>query len=214
MFAPAQSAYFLFDALEFAGVIAFAISGALAAIKNRLDISAAMILAFIVGTGGGTIRDLLLHAPVFWFHQQYYIYVNLFIGAAVFYLAYRNRLNRRMNRKVVKLLLIFDALGLAAFTIDGTSRALLFHHSLVVSCMMGMVTAVGGGVLRDVLCNNIPAIFHQRLYATAALAGAVVYTVAITDHVNLALAMVLSIIVTLYLRFMAIYRRWRLPRIR
>lgn len=208
--------------LELTGVFAFAISGALAALQNRLDLSAAIVLAFLVGNGGGTIRDLLLHTTVFWFQAPYYIYLSVLTGAAVFALAYASERKRRsiILRKIrfttrmplYQLLLLCDAVGLGVFTVDGAAKALSLHTDATVAVMMGVLTAVGGGVIRDLICNQIPMIFQRQLYATPALLGAIIY-VAIVRHWPAANhdALFLAFTATLSLRLLGIYRNWGLP---
>ena len=212
----------IYYVLELTGVFAFAISGALAALQNRLDLSAAIVLAFLVGNGGGTIRDLLLNTPVFWFQAHYYIYLSAITGAVVFTLAYlieRKRRSRTIRKirftarvPLSQLLLLCDAVGLGVFTVDGAAKALSLGTDTTVAVMMGVLTAVGGGVIRDLICNQIPMIFQRQLYATPALLGAIIYVTTVRDWPTAEpAAMFWAITAVIGLRLLGIYRNWGLP---
>ena len=154
-------------ALELLGVAVFAVSGVLAAGRKGLDVLGVAVIAVVTAIGGGTLRDLLLaRYPIFWIANPTYLWVIL--GATAVTLAYV-----RFWIAPRKALLVADALGLAFFTIGGVQVAQQAGHSAAIALLMGTITGVAGGVVRDVLTVEIPLIFRPgRLYATAAIAGA------------------------------------------
>ena len=156
--------------LDFAGVAVFAISGALAAGRKSLDLLGVVVIATVTAVGGGTLRDLLLDRhPVFWMAEPAYLYV--IFAAALLTVAYARR-----RRPPERLLLVADALGLALFTIIGAQIAEAEGHPGTVVVIMGTLTGVAGGAVRDVLSAEIPLILRRgRIYATAAIAGAMLY---------------------------------------
>lgn len=190
--------------LEYLGVAVFAISGALAAARKNLDLLGVVVIATVTAIGGGTLRDVLLDRPVFWIAQPAYLYV--IFGAALATIAYTRRFS-----PPDRLLAIADALGLALFTILGAQIAEALEHRGVVVVMMGALTGVAGGVLRDVLSAEIPLILRKgQIYATGAIAGAVLYLLlqAVVDRTVAALAGMACIAVT---RLGAIAWNWTLP---
>ncbi len=157
-------------AIELLGVAVFAVSGALAAGRRSLDLLGVVVIATVTATGGGTLRDLLLdRSPVFWIADTTYLYVC--IAAAlltVVYVRYRHPPDRQI--------LIADALGLALFSISGAQIAENAGYGGIVVVIMGTLTGAAGGLLRDVMCAEIPLILRRgRIYATAAIAGVMVY---------------------------------------
>ena len=156
--------YFL-QIIEFTGVAVFAISGALAAGRKSLDLLGVIVIAMVTATGGGTIRDLLLDRTVFWIARPEYLVVIFF--AALLTIPYV-----RYSRPPEKFLQVADALGLALFSIAGARIALSLESGGLIAVVMGTITGAFGGVLRDVLCNEIPMILRKgQIYATAAIAG-------------------------------------------
>jgi uncharacterized membrane protein YeiH len=158
------------DLLDFAGVAVYAVSGALAAGRKSLDLVGVVVIASVTAIGGGTVRDLLLDRhPVFWIARPAYLYV--IIVAALATVAWSRRF-----RPPALSLAIADALGLALFTLSGAQIAESRGLSGVVVVLMGTLTGVAGGVLRDVLAAEIPMILRKgQLYATASIAGAAAY---------------------------------------
>ncbi len=193
----------LFYLFDLAGVIVFAVTGSLAAGKKRMDIFGALVLALVTALGGGTIRDLILgRTPIFWISDLTYIYV---VIAATF-IVYIIRRYLSMPRRT---LLFADAFGLAIFSVLGTQIALQQGTPGLVAIIMGMLTGVAGGMIRDLFRDEIPLILQHEIYATAALAGASVYVImsevpAIDDPGKL----VIAASVTLGLRLAAI--KWNL----
>jgi len=156
--------------LDLAGVAVFAISGALVASRKCMDPVGFALIATITGIGGGTLRDLLLDRDVFWVHQPYYVVLCTVFALLVFVVAPRVEYRYR-------LLLWADAAGLSLFCVLGARLAVESGFSGVIAVVMGLLTATFGGLIRDVLCNEIPLILRNEIYATAALCGAFVYVV-------------------------------------
>lgn len=164
----AQALYF---ALQHFGVAVSAVAGALAARGRRVDLFGVMVLALVTALGGGTIRDMCLGAtPVFWISDWRYAATSLCTGVATFWLI-------RHLEPLLKYLELADAFALALFTIVGASKSLAFNAGGFSAVVLGTITGVAGGVLRDVLLNELPLVFRPeiRLYATAAIAGATVF---------------------------------------
>lgn len=160
----------LFYLADLFGVAVFAITGALMAGRKSMDLFGVLVIAIITALGGGTLRDLILdNHPVSWIRDDSYILVASL--AAVGTVAWV-RLTRPIHEKG---LLLADAFGLAVFTVIGTEVALQHNVPLSTAVIMGVMTGVAGGVMRDVICNEIPLIFHKEIYATACIAGALVF---------------------------------------
>jgi uncharacterized membrane protein YeiH len=198
----------LFYTLEIIGVIAFAISGALAAVKHRMDMSGAIFLAVIVGNGGGTLRDMMIGQPAFWLTQTQYLWISAITGVAVFLIAYFKVFGQ--DKTLNSLLLFFDAIGLGVFVVAGTERALSYNVSPSIAILLGVLTGIGGGIIRDILCNDIPVIFRRQLYATPALLGGIAYIIGI-NHTNHAIAVWAAVLVVVLVRCLGIYKNWHLP---
>ncbi|HLV25588.1 MAG TPA: trimeric intracellular cation channel family protein, partial [Gemmatimonadales bacterium] len=160
--------------LDMLGVAVFAISGALAGGRKQLDIIGVLVLATVTGVGGGTLRDVLLNRnPVFWLAEPGYIIVCLATATATFLYMWRGHSTRRSRRQA---LLYADALGLAFFAISGAQVAEAAGYGGLIAILMGTMTGVAGGAIRDVLSAEIPIIMRQgEIYATAAIAGIAVY---------------------------------------
>ncbi|MBT8090458.1 MAG: trimeric intracellular cation channel family protein, partial [Gammaproteobacteria bacterium] len=148
--------------LEMTGTAAFAVSGALAASRKNMDIFGFCVLALMPAVGGGTIRDILIdRVPVFWIADNRYIAVAIIAALIVFFTSYRPGSRRR-------ILIWMDALGLALFAALGTEICLQHDTGPLVAVMLGVTTAVTGGMIRDIICNEIPLILSREIYATAA----------------------------------------------
>jgi uncharacterized membrane protein YeiH len=151
-----------------AAVAVSAITGVLEAGRKPIDLFGIALVALATALGGGTVRDLLLDRPVFWIEDQNYVYCALGAGVATFVLA-------RLVRLPVNVFLLPDAVGLALFTVVGTQIAIVWNVPWLAASVLGVVTGVLGGVLRDMLCNEVPLVFSGVLYGTAAWAGALVF---------------------------------------
>ncbi|MEM7328822.1 MAG: trimeric intracellular cation channel family protein [Pseudomonadota bacterium] len=166
------------------GVFVFALSGGLAASRRGLDLFGILIVALLPATGGGTIRDLLLDQQVFWLNQPNTILIALAGGLVTAVLG------ERIAR--FKTLIWFDAMGLALFCVIGAQAAHELGYGPIVVVMMGTITASFGGLLRDVVCNEVPLILREDIYATAALIGAACFWVAVSLGLSVPMAMVLG----------------------
>jgi uncharacterized membrane protein YeiH len=191
--------------LDLIGTLVFAISGAAAGVKSRLDVFGVSVLAFVAGNAGGLTRDVLIGAvPPAAISDWRYPAASLIAGLATF-LWYPG------VRRVKDVVLLFDAAGLAIFAVAGTQKALAYGANPVAAALLGMLTGIGGGVVRDLLVNEIPVVLRAELYAVAALAGAVVVVAGHLLHWPPTRAAVAAAVVCFGLRLIAIRRGWRLP---
>jgi len=191
--------------LDFAGVGAGAIAGALVAGRRQFDWLGVAVIAAVTATGGGTLRDLLLDRPVFWIANPAYLHVTL--AATAFTLLYARR--RVIPERVLETT---DALGLALFGIAGARIAQGLGHDGLIAVVMGVITGAFGGLLRDVLCNDIPMIFRQgQFYATAIIAGCSLYIGLGAFGVERNVAAGLGMLAIFALRLAAIAWNLRLP---
>ncbi|HET6228333.1 MAG TPA: trimeric intracellular cation channel family protein [Bacteroidia bacterium] len=193
--------------LELAGTCFLSISGSLAANrKSKPDLFGVTIIGFATSLGGGSLRDVLLGSyPLVWVKDVYFIYAVL-AGVLLANIFYSPLIKLR------RTFFLFDTLGIAMFTILGTRKALLFDVHPFIAAIMGMLSAVMGGVLRDVLTNEIPILFRKEIYATACLAGAIVYLVLIYIGVNITASMLIAITFILIIRIWAIKYNIALPK--
>ncbi len=182
----------------------FAITGALAAVEKRMDLGGCLLLAFITGVGGGTLRDLLLDRQVFWLTYHAPIYICA--GAAIVTF-FATRSVGKLNRAIVWL----DALGLALFCTTGATVAIGEGAAPVICVMMGGVSAAGGGIVREVIRNEIPIVLQRDIYITAALAGAATLVALDGAGVSLQLASGLGALVAFALRGSGILFNLSLP---
>ena len=192
--------------LDLFGVAVFAISGALAAGRKSLDLLGVVIIAVVTAVGGGTTRDLLLDRhPVFWIADPTYLLV--IIIASLFTIWYT-----QYKEPPEKALLIADALGLAVFTILGAQVTQEIVSSSVIIIIMAAITGTVGGLIRDVLSNEIPLILRRDIYATATLAGAAIYLLLQLSTLDATINIVLAMFVVIGLRLAAIQWDLHLPR--
>jgi uncharacterized membrane protein YeiH len=195
----------LYTFIDLAGTFAFAISGAVAARQKGLDILGVLVVAFTVACGGGIIRDVCIGAiPPAGLSDWRYLVVSVMAAIVTMSL---HKLVKTLNRPV----LFFDALGLSLFAVSGAQKALIFGHNNEVAVLLGMITAVGGGVIRDVFLNRIPVIFEKEIYASAALLGAVVIVAGHSLGLSNDWVFPAGFLVCLILRLLAMKYQWRLP---
>lgn len=188
--------------LTYLAVTASAVSGTLEARKHEMDIVGATTVAFVTAFGGGTLRDLLLgRTPIFWLVDPWLSIATFVIAILSFYL---------IDRISEKLLFIPDALGLGFFSILGATYAMQMNLSLLIISLMGVVTGVFGGILRDVLCNKMPGIFKRdtELYATCSFVGTWVFIILVRFNVDVSIASWAGTFVIFAMRLAAV--RWRL----
>ena len=191
--------------LDLTGTFVFALSGALAGVKRQLDLFGVLVLSFAAGNSGGITRDVLIGAiPPGAVNDWRYLGISLFAGVITFYFS---RLIVRMSN----LVLLFDAAGLALFAVSGASKAVAYGLNPVMAITLGMVTGIGGGMMRDLLLAEIPTVLRAELYAVAALAAAAVVVIGHTLQLPVAPVTAVALILCFWLRVMAIRRGWRLP---
>jgi uncharacterized membrane protein YeiH len=191
--------------LDLGGTFVFAVSGAMVAVRHRLDIFGVLVLAFAAGNVGGITRDVLIGAvPPAAIADLRYSGVSALAGLLTFFwYPITNRFRNDM--------LWFDAVGLAFFAVAGAEKALAYGLNPVMAALLGMVTGIGGGMLRDMLVSDIPTVLRADLYALAALAGAGVVVSAHLLHLSPVVAALAGGGVCFALRFMAIRHGWHLP---
>ncbi len=192
-------------ALDLIGTFVFALSGAASGVKNKLDAFGVGVLAFVAGNAGGVTRDLLIGAvPPAAIRDWRYIAVSLAAGAVTF-VSYPN------VKRLQPIVLLFDAAGLGLFAVAGTQKALAFGVNPFVSALLGMLTGIGGGVVRDLLVNEIPVVLRADFYALAALAGAGVVVGGHVLHWPPTATTIAGALLCFGIRLIAIRRGWNLP---
>ena len=194
----------LIRALDFFGVAVFAITGAQVAGRRRMDVFGVLVVAVTTAIGGGTLRDLILGVRPFWVSDVAYLYLAVGAGLATFTAA-------RFSTLPARLLLVADALGLGVFTIIGCRKAMEAGCPVAVVLMLGVMTGVMGGIVRDVFCNQIPLILRKEVYATASLAGAALFVFALRMGLAPAVAACIGVVVVIAVRLAAIRFGLALP---
>lgn len=190
--------------LDYIGVLVFAISGLLAASDKKLDLFGGFIIAFVTALVGGTLRDLFLNVDVGWIQHTNYIYI-VILGAVVALIF------KKTLKKIRKTIFLFDTIGISIFTILGVQKALELDTPLLVAVMFGVITATFGGVIRDILCNEIPLIFRKEIYATACVLGGVCYVSLYSCQINENLNLIISGSVIICIRTLAVLKKYSLP---
>lgn len=190
--------------IEVIGTIAFAISGIRLASVKRFDWFGAYTVGLVTAIGGGTLRDVLLDIPVFWMQTWWYLAVT---GIALVIVVLFRHLLVRHDR----MLLIFDTIGLALFVVIGIQKSLATGYPMWVAIVMGMITGAFGGVVRDILINEEPLFFRKEVYATACIAGGVVYWLIATGGGGEILQQAACGMTVITLRLLAVHYRWSLP---
>ena len=199
--------------LELIGAAAFAVSGAMAAIKNKADIFGVIFLAVTTALGGGVIRDVLLgNLPPKMFVSYAYFVVSVLAAVIVFADAYirREKYILRMDR-LDAVNNIFDAVGLAVFTVSGMNTSMAVSDNVLLILILGMATGVGGGMLRDVMTNTMPKVLRKRIYAVASLVGGGFYYGLYALGVRETVAAVSGMLLIFALRLLATVYKWNLP---
>jgi len=190
--------------VDLIGTLVFAISGVLTAIDKKFDLVGTLVIGFVTAIGGGTIRDILIgRLPVGWIKDMNYIYAIL-IGYVLAYLFRKNII------KLKKSMFLFDTIGIGLFTIIGIKIGLNYELHPVVCLILGVVSACFGGVVRDVLTNEIPLIFREQIYASACMIGGIFYFL-LSQFVSLDnMNIILSISIVILIRYLSIKRNWTL----
>lgn len=197
--------------IEFLGTISYAISGSMVAIEKRMDVFGVVILAVTTSVGGGVLRDIILDkVPPTAFVDPIFVIEATIVALILFPKKVRKHLKDRRSI-FYKPLLWMDTIGLGIFTVVGVSTAIeLGYHNPFVLIGVGMITAVGGGVMRDCMANNLPFIFVKEVYATAALAGAIVCTL-LWDMTGSLIAMIAGAGTVILLRNLSHRYKWKVP---
>lgn len=194
----------LVDIIEFIGTFAFAISGIRLASAKKFDWFGALVVGLVTAIGGGTLRDLLLGLTPFWLLSSVYLWCTIF--ALFFVIAFRKFLVKLNNT-----FFWFDSIGLGLFVVVGSEKALSLGYEWWVVIIMGTITGVVGGIIRDILINEIPIIFTQELYAVACILGAGLFCLLNYIGVNMPVIQVASAIFVFVIRIVATRYQWRLP---
>lgn len=197
--------------LDLGGTFVFALSGAALGIRHKLDLFGVLVLSFVAATAGGIMRDVLIGAtPPAAILDYRYLVVCMLAGLALFFL-YPFREQTQIRDRLRTPVLVFDAAGLALFAVAGALKALAFQLGPLQAVLIGGLTAVGGGVVRDVLVSEVPTVLYSELYAVAALAGATVVVGGRALQFPSDTMAVAGAAVCFVLRLIAIHRGWRLP---
>lgn len=194
--------------LNIIGTFVFAISGALTASEKKMDAFGSAVIAFITALGGGTLRDLLIGSqPVGWMLDPNYLYT-VMVALTFCYLF------KKWIVKLTRTMFLFDTIGIGLFAVLGVQKTLSFGLSPAIAIMMGAVSAVFGGVLRDVLSNRVPLIFRREIYATACLAGGGLYYALTFTRLSDSLTIWIAVVVVMAIRVLAVKKGWGLPGIK
>ncbi len=192
--------------LDLLGTGAFAASGAWAGIRRDMDLFGVLVLGLVTATGGGTLRDMLLgDLPPFVFQDETYLYLAAVVSLGVFL----------GHRKMVFLqnpLVYFDAVGLGTFVVIGTGKAIAFQMGFFGSIMLGVITAIAGGMLRDLLSGQAPLVLRREVYASACLAGAALLYLLNTIGCPRNPALLTAAFTVIILRLLAVHFKWALPK--
>lgn len=195
------------ELFDYTGTMVFAISGTLTAANKRLDFFGATVIGFVTAVGGGTLRDMMLgDTPVAWMRTTNYFLVIL-AGVLITIL---------FSKQVMKLrrtLFLFDTIGIAIFTIIGLNKALEFGIHPALAVIMGIISAVVGGIIRDTLTNEVPLIFKKEIYATACIAGALIYLLLHYFNVSEVVNQTITILTIIAVRIVAVRFNISLPRL-
>jgi uncharacterized membrane protein YeiH len=202
---PAITITTVAQVLDLLGTFVFALSGAVSGVKHRLDIFGVLVLSFAAATAGGITRDLLIGAvPPPGIADWRYIVAALAAGLLTFYGA-------ALVDRLWNSVLLFDAMGLGLFAVTGASKALAFHLGPLTAVLLGVLTGVGGGVVRDLLVSEVPAVLRADLYAVCALAGAAVVVIGRAVGFGPDFVSIVGAALCIGLRVMAMHRHWQLP---
>lgn len=202
--------------LELIGAAAFAVSGAMVAIEKKADIFGVLFLAVTTALGGGVIRDVLIgRIPPVMFVSYWYLLISVVAALAVFIDAYLRSEKYKLHLdKLDAVNNVFDAIGLAVFTVSGMNAAMPVSDNVILVLFVGMCTGVGGGMLRDVMTNTMPKVLRKRVYAVASLIGGGLYYVMHVLDINQLLSVGCGMLVIFALRLFATIYKWNLPTVK
>lgn len=193
-----------FVVIEFIGTMAFAISGIRLASAKKFDWFGAYIVGMATAIGGGTLRDVMLGIPPFWMTNSIYV---ICCGLALLWVIF---FGKRIIRQQ-STWFIFDTIGLALFNIIGIEKTINMHYPLWMAVIMGSVTGAAGGVIRDILINEIPLIFRKDIYAVACILGGIIYIIAYKIDMPAEISAILSAFTVIIIRILAVKYHWQLP---
>ncbi|MEE1313521.1 MAG: trimeric intracellular cation channel family protein [Lachnospiraceae bacterium] len=198
-----------FTIFEFIGTIAFSISGATTAIKRQMDLLGVVVLGMVTAVGGGMLRDVMLSITPTIFSDPFILFTAFFSSIFIFLLLYMN-IKLTETKPFNAIFLLSDSIGLAVFTIFGCKRVLSLYDP-GIAIFFGVLTGVGGGIIRDILAGQTPYVLSKHFYASSCIIGAIVYVVLnpYEEHI----AVFLGILVIFILRMMAAHFRWNLPKV-
>lgn len=195
----------MFYTIDILGTIAFAISGVLVAINKKMDLFGILIIAFVTAVGGGTLRDLMIgDTPVSWMKDITYTYVILV--SSVFTIIFRTKINYLRTS-----LFLFDTIGIGLYTLVGIEKGISAELHPIICIALGTMTASFGGVIRDILCNEIPVIFRKEIYATACILGGITYFLLRELPIDSNLVFVIAGVVVIATRLLAVKFKIALP---
>jgi uncharacterized membrane protein YeiH len=195
----------MFEIIQIIGTLAFAISVALTAMQKRLDLFGVFIIAFVTALGGGTLRDVLIgKTPVGWMLDI--VYVAMVILGFVLAIVFKKKLNYLRDS-----LFLFDTIGLGVFTLVGIQKGLDVHLHPIICIAIGTMTACFGGVIRDILCNEIPVIFRKEIYATICILGGSLYFILCETKLSVEIINLISVISIISFRLLVVRYKWSLP---
>jgi len=208
---------FIFDLAEIVGTVAFAASAAMIAIDRKLDLFGVLFIGITAAVGGGILRDLFLgYTQLSAFRNPVYVGMAAATALAVFVFAFFNRsLYKRHYLMLDKIINWLDAVGLGIFGVIGVETAMGMGHGdkMFLCVFMGLMPAVGGGILRDVFTQVIPAVLNRRVYAVASIAGCVIYYILRRAGAGLTICMLVGMAVTVVIRICASHYKWHLPKV-
>lgn len=194
---------YLFDLV---GTAAFAASGAVAGVRKKMDLYGVIFLGVVTAVGGGTLRDIVVgRIPPFIFRDYNYLIISILISLMTFYF-------HRLIERRFKFLLIMDALGLGIFTVIGTSIGMEFNIGMIGSVFLGVMTGTFGGMIRDVLQQEVPLVLQREIYASACIVGGFFYILAHKMGLSETFSVTLAVIVVFSIRLISIFKNWNLPK--
>lgn len=197
----------MFHLLDLIGTMAFAISGALTAMNKKLDPFGVFIIAFVTAVGGGTLRDIMIgRTPVGWMLDLNYVYI-IVIGF-ILAILFRKKFDRLRTS-----LLLFDTIGLGVFTLIGLEKGMNIGLHPLICISLGTMTACFGGVIRDILCSEIPVVFRKEIYATICIFGGIVFFMLRKLNLDNDILYLATSLIIISLRLMAVKFKWYLPSI-
>ncbi len=195
----------MFHLLDLIGTMAFAMSGALTAMNKKLDLFGVFIIAFVTAVGGGTLRDVMIgRTPVGWMLDLNYVY--LIVIGFILTILFRKKFDRLLTP-----LLLFDTIGLGVFTLIGLEKGINIGLHPLICISLGTITACFGGVIRDILCSEIPVVFRKEIYATICILGGIVFFMLRKLNVDNDILYLVTSLIIITLRLMAVKYKWYLP---